>query len=217
MKKILILTATILSTGLSLAQDVGRVISSTPIIQQVSVPRQICNTEQVAVQQPKSGAGAVMGAIAGGAMGNAIGNGGGRAAATMIGIMGGAIVGDRVEGAPQTQFQNVQRCSTQTFYETRPMAYNVVYEYAGKQYSVQMPQDPGPTIQLQIAPVGVNSQAPAPSNPITYQQPAYGQPSQVMITPQVYSGTYVQPYYPPVGIELDLGYGGGYRGRRHWH
>jgi hypothetical protein len=33
------------------------------------------------------------------------------------------------------------------------MAYNVVYEFAGKQYTVQMPQDPGPTVRLQITPM----------------------------------------------------------------
>src|SRR5665647_2419223 len=71
MKKQLLLTAAIVSSGLALAQDYGRVISAMPILQQVSTPRQVCTTEQVNVQQPKSGAGAVMGAIAGGAMGNA--------------------------------------------------------------------------------------------------------------------------------------------------
>jgi hypothetical protein len=150
-------------------------------------------------------------------MGNAIGNGGGSAAATMIGIMGGAIVGDLVEGTPQAQLQNVQRCSTQTFYESRPVAYNVVYEFAGKQYAVQMPSDPGPTIARQRSPVGANSQMAAPSSPMTYPQPLYGQPSNAIVAPPVNSGTYFQPYYPPVAVELDFGYGGGYRGRRHWH
>ncbi len=158
MKKLLLLSAAMLSCGLAAAQEVGRVISSTPIVQQVGQPRNVCTTEQVAVAQPKSGAGALMGAIAGGAMGNAVGAGAGRAAATMIGIMGGAIVGDNIEGAPMARTQNVQHCSTQTFFENRTVAYNVVYEYAGKQYSVQMPNDPGPTVQLQITPVGANTQ-----------------------------------------------------------
>ena len=52
------------------AQEVGKVISSTPVIQQVAVPRQVCTTDQVVVQGQKSGAGAAMGAIAGGAVGN---------------------------------------------------------------------------------------------------------------------------------------------------
>jgi len=216
MKKLLLLPAALIASGLCLAQDVGRVISATPIIQQVGVPRQVCSTEQVAVQQQKSGAGAVMGAIAGGAMGNAIGGGAGKAAATMLGIIGGAVVGDRVEGAPMAQVQNVQRCTTQTFYENRPVAYNVVYEFAGKQYAVQMPNDPGPTISLQVSPVGAGAQMAPPEGNVTYLQPVYGQPVNVLVAPPAYPGYYARPYYPPIGIELDFGYGGGYRDHRHW-
>jgi uncharacterized protein YcfJ len=143
-------------TSLSLpahAQEVGRVISSTPIIQQVAVPRQVCNNEQVVSGGQKSGAGAAMGAIAGGAIGNSMGQGSGRAAATMLGLFGGAILGDKIEGPGTPEVRNVQNCSQQMFYENRTMAYNVVYEFAGKQYTVQMPQDPGPTVRLQITPM----------------------------------------------------------------
>ena len=160
-KKLLVISALALATGASFAQDVARVVSSTPVVQQVSVPRRVCTTEQVAVQGQKSGAGAVMGAIAGGAAGNAVGQGNGKAAATVLGLLGGAILGDHIEGGPSAQVQNVERCSTQNFMENRTLGYNVVYEYAGKQYSAQFPQDPGPTVQLQIAPVGaVPSLAP---------------------------------------------------------
>ena len=216
MKKLLLLSAAMATSGLCLAQEIGQVISSTPIIQQVGVPRQVCSTEQVAVQPPKSGAGALMGAIAGGAMGNAIGNGGGRAAATMLGIFGGAVVGDRIEGAPLTQVQNVQRCGMQTFYENRPVAYNVVYEFAGKQYTVQMPTDPGPTIRLHISPVGAEAQGAEPLGATSYPAPGYVQPANVVVAPPAYPGYYARPYYAPIGVELDFGYGDGYRGRRHW-
>jgi uncharacterized protein YcfJ len=149
----------VLASAAVQAQEVGKVISSTPIIQQVAVPRQVCNNEQVVTGGQKSGAGAAMGAIAGGAIGNQIGNGSGRAAATMLGLFGGAILGDKIEGPGTPEVKNVQNCSQQMFYENRTMAYNVVYEYAGKQYTVQMPQDPGPTVRLQITPM-----APAPNN-----------------------------------------------------
>ena len=148
--------------GLSLsahAQEVGKVISSTPIIQQVAVPRQVCNNEQVVTQGQKSGAGAAMGAIAGGAIGNSMGQGSGRAAATMLGLFGGAILGDKVEGPGTPEVRSVQNCSQQMFYENRTMAYNVVYEFAGKQYTVQMPTDPGPTVRLQVTPI-----APPPAS-----------------------------------------------------
>ena len=148
----LVVTLTSLSLP-AIAQEVGRVISSTPIIQQVAVPRQVCNNEQVVSGGQKSGAGAAMGAIAGGAIGNSMGQGSGRAAATMLGLFGGAILGDKIEGPGTPEVRNVQNCSQQMFYENRTMAYNVVYEFAGKQYTVQMPQDPGPTVRLQITPM----------------------------------------------------------------
>ena len=141
-------------TGLAQAQDEqGRVISSTPVVQQVAVPRQVCSDQTVTVPGQKSGAGALIGGIAGGAMGNAIGNGSGRALATVIGLMGGAIVGDRIEGGSQPQTKTVQQCGTQNFYENRTVAYDVVYEYAGRQYRTQMPQDPGRFVRLSVTPV----------------------------------------------------------------
>jgi len=94
----LIALALVCQIGSVQAQEVGKVISSTPVIQQVAVPRQVCTTEQIVVQGQKSGAGAAMGAIAGGAVGNSMGQGSGRAAATMLGLFGGAILGEKIEG-----------------------------------------------------------------------------------------------------------------------
>lgn len=215
MKKLLLLSTAMLASGLSMAQEVGRVISATPIVQQVNSPRQVCTTEPVAVQQPKSGAGALMGAIAGGAMGNAIGGGVGTVAATMLGIVGGAAIGDRLEGGQTAQIQNAQHCSTQNFVETRSVAYNVVYEFGGKQYSVQMPTDPGPTIQLQISPLGSSAQtAQVPAN-ATNAQPVYEQPGYVVMAPPVYPGYYQPAYYQPnYVVPFALGLGFGYLGRQ---
>ncbi len=204
----------------ALAQDVGRVISATPIVQQVATPRQVCSDEQVAVPQQKSGAGALMGAIAGGAMGNAIGRGAGNAAATMLGVMGGAIVGDHIEGDAPAQVQSVRHCVDQNFYENRTVGYNVEYEFGGKRYNVQMPNNPGPTIALQVAPAGAS--APAYTQPA----PVYTQPQVVYSQPPVYVQQppvvvtapapvyYAQPYYyPPVSLNFGFGYWGG---GRHW-
>ena len=151
------------------AQEIlARVITSTAVIQQVAVPRQVCNTAAVVSEAPKSGAGAAIGAIAGGAMGNAVGNGNGRALATMIGLVGGAVVGNNVEGS-RSQVQNVQQCSMQTSYENRTMHYDVVYEYADKRYSIQMPNDPGQYVRLSVTPVGtLPPQNRTPQS--TYQQ-----------------------------------------------
>lgn len=218
-KTLIILLAAGGACGSALAVDIARVISATPVIQQVPVPRQVCTDQQVAVQQPKSGAGAVVGAIVGGALGNAAGGrGAGRAAATVLGAVGGSVVGDRIEGSPDVELRTVRQCSTQTTYENRAVAYNVVYEFAGKQYSAQMPHDPGPTLALQIGPLG----AIGSEQRQTYAAdiPAYEEPLPVLITPPpVYPMYYPRPYYyPPVTLDFGFGYwgGGGHRGHRHW-
>ena len=105
----------------------------------------------------------------------------------------------------------MQNCTTQNFVENRTVGYNVTYEFAGKQYSVQMPQDPGPSIQLSVSPVGAQGQAyqgdGASSAPVYQQAPV------IVQTQPVYQPYYARPYYPPVGVNLDFGYWGG---GRHW-
>jgi uncharacterized protein YcfJ len=216
------------------AEEVGRVINSTPVIQQVAVPRQVCNNQPMAVQQPNSGTGAVVGGLAGGAMGNAIssGSGGGRAAATVLGVIGGALLGNSIENSGNRP-QNVPQCNTQTFYENRTVGYNVLYEYAGKEYNVQMPYDPGPTIRLQLSPVGSNGPEADSYGYANAQQPMVMAPpvqSQAVTTvgypvyapaPAYYPAypayPYYPAYYPPVGVSLGFGfYGGGGGGHRHW-
>ena len=191
----LVCLAALSVSGLCLAQEVGRVVSSTPVIQQVATPRQVCTSQQVQVQNPKSGAGAVMGAIAGGAIGNSIGKGTGRALATFAGVIGGAMLGDSIEGAPLSRMESVQSCATQTFYENRPVAYNVVYEYAGKQYSMQTASDPGATVALQVTPVGAVAVAPAPAPAPTPVYMTQAAPAVVYAAPAVvYAGpAYVYP------------------------
>ena len=217
MKEITLPLLLALATGLCTAQEVGRVISSTPVIQQVSMPRQVCTTQQVTTPGAKSGAGAAMGAIAGGAIGNNIGDGTGRVVATMLGLVGGAILGDRVEGAAPAQVQNVQSCTTQTFYENRVISYNVVYEFNGKQYNVSMPSDPGPFIKLQVSPI---SSAPlAPATTVSYVQPSntleevvYARPARIVTRSHPHTRYYDAP---PLVFNLELGHHGGSR-HGHW-
>jgi len=154
----------------------ARVVSSTPIVETVSVPREVCRAEQVVVRGRTSGAGAVMGGIAGGAMGNAVGGGSGRAIATVVGLIGGAVIGDRIEGRQPDHYETVQRCQTEYVSEQRPAGYNVVYEYAGRQYSMQTPQRPGRYVQVDVTPRqydrtddrGYGRPSRAPHNPYGY-------------------------------------------------
>jgi hypothetical protein len=157
-----------------------------------------------------------MGAIAGAAIGHQIGGGSGRAVATMAGVMGGAILGDRIEN-PGSQMQNQTTCTTQTAYENRLIGYNVVYEYAGKQYNVQLPQDPGPTIQLQVTPIGI-PQSAAPADSVVTTNTAMAP----LITEShvVYVPTPVYRNYPPVYTNIQLGWGwnnGHVHSRRNSH
>lgn len=208
MHKLITFSTLLIASGLCMAEDVGRVISSTPVLQQVSVPRKVCTTEQVAVQPQKSGAGAAMGAIAGGAIGNQVGRGAGNAAATMLGIVGGAILGDKIEGSPPAQVQDVQHCSNQVFYENRTVGYNVIYEFGGKQYSVQMPQDPGPTIRLQVTPLGAATQAPATTTTTVVAPVEYAQAPTTVVVPAA------PVYYAPPPVTVGVGFG--YWDHRHW-
>ena len=185
----------------------GRVISSTPVLVQVPVQTQVCGNTPVAIQQPNSGGGALLGAIAGGAIGNALGGGAGKALATVAGVVGGSMVGNSIEANGNTQVVNAQQCGVQTAYQNRTL-FNVVYEFADKQYSVQMPVDPGQTIQLQLGPV----QAPAAALP----------PSVTVVTPAYYPYPgYYPGYYPyaPIGVSVGVGYWGGryWGGGRRWH
>src|SRR5256885_2137009 len=100
-------------SGVAGAEEVGRVISSTPVVQQVPVQRQVCNQQPVAVQPQSSGGGAVLGAIVGGLLGHTVGGGFGKAAATGVGLVAGAAVGDNLERRENTQIASAQQCTVQ--------------------------------------------------------------------------------------------------------
>jgi uncharacterized protein YcfJ len=138
------------------AQELARVVSATPILQRMALPQQVCSDAQVVSPAPRSGAGALVGALAGGAIGNAVGQGTGRAVATALGLFGGAIAGDKIEGGGAAQIQNVSQCTVQTSYQDVVTSYSVVYEYAGREYTVQLPRDPGSTLPVQVTPVGAS-------------------------------------------------------------
>jgi uncharacterized protein YcfJ len=191
----------------------ARVVSSTPVVAQVAVPRQVCYDELQQQPARAGGAGALLGAIAGGAVGNAVGKGAGNALATGLGIFGGAILGDHVQNdGRQPQVQTVRRCEQQASYENRVVAYNVVYEYGGQRYSTQTTQEPGATIPLQVS---ITPAVPGPDQ--GYQAPnAYYSPNvaPVVIAPAPYVSTV---RFAPEVVYRD-GWWGAPRGHhgRHW-
>lgn len=215
MKKMLLLSILSSVSVMAAAQERGQVLSSTPIVEQIPVPRQVCGNETVYTGPRTTGGGAVLGAIAGGAAGNAIGGGSGRVAATALGLIGGAFLGNHIEGNGRPEYQNVQRCGTETAYESRTTGYDVVYEYAGRRYTTRTQSDPGRYINVRVQPeeprayrrsnddgYGYNggngssySERGAPSPYATAPLP----PPQ-MVSPGVtvieYDGNEPRPYYP---------------------
>ena len=159
MKKLLFLSAALMTSGMCLAQEIAHVISSTPIQQQVGVPRQVCSTEVGSLQQ----------------------------------------------------------CAMQIFYENQTVAYNVIYEVGAKQYSVQLPNDPGPTLLIQVGPASASTSLAQHPGTVTYAQPMSQQPIYVVPGPEVYPGYYELNYFLPFTLGLGLGWWGGSHGHRHWH
>ena len=191
MKKLLVVSALVASStlmsGLAAAQEVGKVISSTPVLKRVTEPKSTCTND--------------------------------------------------ADGR--------QRCTTQMVTEDRTIGYKVVYEYAGRQHTAQLPFAPGATIPLEVnvAPQGapVRSTTP-PINTVYSGEPraAYVAESPVVETvyrdrvyvespyyydrPYYYSSRYYNPLYPVLGLGLGYaagyyagGFRGGYRHSGHWH
>ena len=201
----------------------GTVISSTPVVVQVEVPRRQCVDEPGYVQAPPSGGGAIVGGILGGLAGNAIGAGAGRALATGVGAIAGAVVGNGVEAANTPSVPvTTTRCTHARALESRVIGYDVVYEFDGQRYTTRTARDPGDRIALDLRPAGgspyddpartnlsdasdasgapvapVYPVVPAPyvAAPYPYPPPAYGPAS----------------YAPSVPVYIEGRFGG-----RHW-
>ena len=94
MKKLLLVSGLMMVSGFAAAQEVGKVISSTPVTREVGVQQKQC--------------------------------------------------------APDAGPRDA--CRSATNFETRTIGYKVVYEYAGKQYTTQLAENPGATVNLQITP-----------------------------------------------------------------
>ena len=203
MKSLALTCTALVLCGASQAQEMGQVLSRTPVYQQVAVPHQTC-AQTVTPNAPTSGAGAVSGALTGAVLGTIIGEG--RGAGALIGAVGGAVVGDKMESNANSQ--PVTTCTTQTTLENRLVGYTVVYEYAGKTYTAQLPQDPGPTIALQITPTA--AAVPAPATVVMPQTTTVvTRPSVVYAPPPVYYSP-----WPATSVNLGWGWYGG--GHRHW-
>lgn len=135
--------------------DRGRVLSSTPIYEEVNDPKQECWTERVEgtrqSARDRDYGGAILGGLVGGIIGNQLGKGNGRKAATVVGATTGAIVGDRIDNSPESSSDRyVERCRSVDNWSRTVAAYDVVYLYNGHEYRTRLPYDPGNEIKLRV-------------------------------------------------------------------
>jgi uncharacterized protein YcfJ len=157
--------------------DTARVLSVTPQVERVNVPREECRTEyqQQSYRDDRghSIAGAVIGGIAGGLLGNTVGRGSGRVAATAVGAGVGAIAGDRIANSRSnvvtTRTVPVQSCYQVDNWQTVNSGYLVAYEYNGRTYNTVTSEHPGRYIDVNVA-VAPNSRV---VSQVGYLEPAY--------------------------------------------
>lgn len=139
----------------------ARVVASEPVYQMVNEPRTECWTESVSYENPRhrheGSGGAIVGAIAGGLLGSTIGKGNGRVAAAAVGAATGAVIGDRIDDRNDSRMDSrsegsrqVERCKTIDNPRRVINAYDVRYRYQGRDYSTQLPYDPGRFIKLRV-------------------------------------------------------------------
>jgi uncharacterized protein YcfJ len=150
--------------------DTARVVSVTPQVERVNVPREECHTEYTRESYSNSGSrdigGAIIGGIAGGLLGSQIGKGSGRVAGAAVGAATGAIVGDRIDNNDRRTYgaRPVERCDD---WQTVTRNYLVTYRYDGREYTTMMPNDPGRNIRVRVA------IAPDHDERVSYLEPGY--------------------------------------------
>jgi uncharacterized protein YcfJ len=135
-------------------RDQAQVTNVTPIVDQIRQPGQ-CRQYQgnAQTQQGPNVGRAAIGALVGGVIGSRFGAGHGRDAMIAAGAATGAVIG----AGQNDQSQTVQ-CDQDTIVE-QIRGYRVAYTYQGYQATVNLPYQPGPTINVTIT-VDVEVQQP---------------------------------------------------------
>lgn len=124
--------------------DYARVVRVMPI-RGPETARQVCQPVGVERRSEHSPGGAILGGLAGAAVGSRFGGGHGRDALTVMGAIGGAMVGDRV--ARGTQLETREVCDT-VYERGEPVGYDVTYDYRGERHTVTLDYDPGDRVRI---------------------------------------------------------------------
>jgi uncharacterized protein YcfJ len=124
----------------------ARVIDSQPVYAQGGTHEECWNDDTRRYEHRGINAGSVLGAIAGGVVGHQVGSGRGNDVATAAGAIGGGIAGNRIERNREDRAANGERCRTVSDSgagSDQVVAYDVRYEYRGREFTTRLNHDPG--------------------------------------------------------------------------
>lgn len=171
MIKITLGVLALISSGSAWAADIvdtAKVVSSTPIYERISEPKQECWNETVsssgrtsrsAPVEDRSMGGAIVGGVVGGVLGHQVGKGSGNTAATVAGAIAGTLIGDHVANNPANaegrtttapQAREERHCRQIENYREVIRGYNVTYRYKGQEATTKLPYQPGDTVRVGI-------------------------------------------------------------------
>lgn len=140
-------------------RDRARVVSATPVFEQINEPRRECRTEYRTYEEKSAGnthntVGAILGAVAGGLLGSTVGNGNGQVAAAAVGAATGAVIGDRWNASDSaqtaTRTEPVEVCNMVDNYRQQIAGYDVTYRYNDRNFTTRLPYDPGEWLSLDV-------------------------------------------------------------------
>ncbi len=177
MKRILIASlfaSTLFSAQAEVFTDNARVVRAESMLENINVPRNECSSRWVEGRHPRADAnlgqpqdrqigGAILGGVAGGVIGHQMGAGSGKDAATVVGVMLGAIAGDQLANRDQARMysdsdryadrrpREVQVCRTVYDSESQVTGYRVAYEYRGQQYTTVTRNHPGNLLRVRVS------------------------------------------------------------------
>lgn len=167
MKTKILLTAALALAGTTAqarpVYDEAEVLDSRPVYRtvEISSPREECWQEDVVRhgydEGYRSHTPSIVGAVVGGALGNAVGHKkSNRRVGTVVGaVLGGSIgrdLGGRAARDTVVYHDTVEHCRMVESYhqEEKLVGYDVRYRYNGRDYSIRLPRDPGPSLRVKV-------------------------------------------------------------------
>ncbi len=144
--------------------DYARVVDVQPLVERVRYrePVQECFDVERVERRPDRVGATVAGGLLGAVIGHQFGSGSGRRAATVAGAVLGGAVGNNAAARAEARddaygydrdrvsYETQCRVRDEARYEERIRAYRVTYRFHGREYTTEMPYDPGPRLRVAV-------------------------------------------------------------------